>query len=100
LVSYYLWAEDTGPKGEVRRSMSDMFFADVRHFEDIFREMEAPPPEPGQPKPKSDKLVDLVKQIVNATWKLIRDTNGGRVDGKPPRRMTLTSCIRVSRHRA
>ncbi len=79
LVSYYLWAEDTGPKGEVRRSMSDMFFADVRHFEDIFREMEAPPSEPGKPKPKSDKLVDLVKQIVNATWKIIRDTNAGRV---------------------
>jgi hypothetical protein len=79
LVSYYLWAEDTGPKGEVRRSMSDMFFADVRHFEDIFREMEAPPSEPGQPKAKSDKLVDLVKQIVNATWKIIRDTNAGRV---------------------
>jgi hypothetical protein len=79
LVSYYLWAEDTGPKGEVRRSMSDMFFADVRHFEDIFREMEAPPSEPGQPKPQSDKLVDLVKQIVNATWKIIRDTNAGRV---------------------
>ena len=79
LVSYYLWAEDAGPKGEVRRSMSDMFFADVRHFEDIFREMEAPPSEPGQPKAKSDKLVDLVKQIVNATWKIIRDTNAGRV---------------------
>lgn len=78
LVSYYLWAEDTGPKGEVRRAMSDMFFADVRHFEDIFREMEAPPSEPGEPKPKSDKLVDLVKQIVNATWRIIRDTNSGR----------------------
>ena len=78
LVSYYLWAEDTGPKGEVRRAMSDMFFADVRHFEDIFREMEAPPSEPGEPKPKSDKLVDLVKQIVNATWRIIRDTNAGR----------------------
>jgi len=78
LVSYYLWAEDTGPKGEVRRSMSDMFFADVRHFEDIFREMEAPPSEPGQPKAQSDKLVDLVKQIVNATWRTIRDTNAGR----------------------
>lgn len=78
LVSYYLWAEDTGPKGEVRRSMSDMFFADVRHFEDIFREMEAPPSEPGQPKAQSDKLVDLVKQIVNATWRIIRDTNAGR----------------------
>lgn len=77
LVSYYLWAEDTGPKGEVRRSMSDMFFADVRHYEDIFRESEAPPSEPG--KAQSDKLVDLVKQIVNATWKIIRDTNAGRV---------------------
>lgn len=79
LVSYYLWAEDTGPKGEVRRNMSDMFFADVRHFEDIFREMEAPPSEPGQPKAQSDELVDLVKQLVNATWKIIRDTNAGRV---------------------
>lgn len=79
LVSYYVWAEDTGPKGEVRRNMSDMFFADVRHFEDIFREAEAPPSEPGQPKAQSDKLVDLVKQIVNATWKIIRDTNAGRV---------------------
>lgn len=81
LVSYYLWAEDTGPKGEVRRAMSDMFFADVRHFEDIFREMEAPPSEPGEPKEKaqSDKLVELQKQIVNATWRIIRDTNAGRL---------------------
>jgi hypothetical protein len=79
LVSYYVWAEDTGPKGEVRRNMSEMFFADVRHFEDIFREMEAPPSEPGQPKAQSDELVDLVKQLVNATWKIIRDTNAGRV---------------------
>jgi hypothetical protein len=78
LVSYYIWAEDTGPKGEVRRSMSDMFFAEVRHFEDIFREAEAPPPEPGQPKPKAQKLIELQKQVVNATWKLIRDANGGR----------------------
>ncbi len=76
LVSYYVWAEDTGPKGEVRRNMSEMFFADVRHFEDIFREGEAPPP--GQAKPKSDGLVELVKQLVNATWKIIRDANGGR----------------------
>lgn len=81
LVSYYFWAEDTGPKGEVRRSMSDMFFADIRHFEDIFRESEAPPPEPGKPQEKAqtDKLVELQKQVVNATWRIIRDTNAGRV---------------------
>lgn len=81
LVSYHFWAEDKGPQGEVRRAMSDMFFADVRHFEDIFREADAPPSEPGKPEKKTDtdKLVELQKQIVNATWKLIRDTNAGRV---------------------
>lgn len=80
LVSYHFWAEDTGPQGEVRRAMSDMFFADVRHFEDIFREAEAPPSEPGKEKKSdTDKLVELQKQVVNATWRLIRDTNAGRV---------------------
>lgn len=78
LVSYYFWAEDKGPKGEVRRAMSDMFFADVRHYEDIFREAEAPPPEPGKPKAQSDELVDLQKQVVSATWRIVRDTNGGQ----------------------
>lgn len=79
LVSYHFWAEDKGPKGEVRRAMSDMFFADVRHFEDIFREAESPPSGmPGESKGQTDKLVELQKQVVNATWKLIRDTNAGR----------------------
>ncbi|MDZ4288203.1 MAG: hypothetical protein U0984_09600 [Prosthecobacter sp.] len=78
LVSYYFWAEDKGPKGEVRRAMSDMFFADVRHFEDIFREAESPPGKPGEQKGQADKLVELQKQVVNATWRLIRDTQAGR----------------------
>ncbi len=79
LVSYHFWAEDTGPQGEVRRAMSDMFFAEVRHFEDIFREGESPPGSPGkEPKGDTDKLVELEKQIVNATWRLVRDTNAGK----------------------
>lgn len=80
LVSYFFWAEDQGPQGEVRRAMSDMFFADVRHFEDIFREREAPPSMPGEPgqQAQSDKLLDLQKQVVNATWRVIRDTNAGK----------------------
>lgn len=79
LVSYYFFAEDQGPKGEIRRAMSDMFFADVRHFEDIFRESEPPPGMPGQQKQgQADQLVNLQKQVVNATWRLIRDTNAGR----------------------
>lgn len=79
LVSYHFWAEDTGPQGEVRRAMSDMFFAEVRHFEDIFREGESPPSPPGkEPKGDTDKLIELEKQIVNATWRLVRDTNAGK----------------------
>jgi uncharacterized protein YukE len=79
LVSYHFWAEDTGPKGEVRRAMSDMFFAEVRHFEDIFREGESPPGPAGKEvKGSTDKLVELEKQIVNATWRLVRDTNAGK----------------------
>ena len=38
LLSYYLWAEDIGPDGNPRRATSDMFFAEVRPFEEIFRE--------------------------------------------------------------
>jgi hypothetical protein len=79
LVSYHFWAEDTGPQGEVRRAMSDMFFAEVRYFEDIFREGESPPGPPSkEPKGDTDKLVELEKQIVNATWRLVRDTNAGK----------------------
>ena len=77
LVSYYVWAEDKGPKGEVRRSMSDMFFAEIRHFEDIFREKDAPPPEPGE-ESESAKLVELQKQVVNANWRIVRDVSGGK----------------------
>ncbi len=79
LVSYHFWAEDRGPQGEVRRAMSDLFFAEVRHFEDIFREGEAPPGEAGkEPKGQTDELVELQKQIVNATWRIVRDTNAGK----------------------
>lgn len=79
LVSYHFWAEDAGPKGEVRRAMSDMFFAQVRHFEDIFRETEAPPSEPGMPgEKKAGKLVELQKQVVNANWRVVRDTAAGK----------------------
>ncbi len=43
LVSYFFWAEDIGPDGKVRRASSDMFFAEVRPFDQIFRQGEQPP---------------------------------------------------------
>ncbi|MCB1232996.1 MAG: hypothetical protein KDN19_22315, partial [Verrucomicrobiae bacterium] len=80
LVSYHLWAEDTGPDGQPRRTTSDMFFAEVRYFEDIFRESEnmgggmGSPEEQGQ----STKLLKLQKDVMNATWKLMRRADMGR----------------------
>lgn len=77
LLSYHFWAEDTGPDGQVRRVSSDMYFAEVRHFEEIFRAGQAPPggePQEAQSQTaqKAEQLAELQKQIINATWKVIR----------------------------
>ncbi len=79
LVSYYVWAEDVSPEGKTRRTQSDLFFAEVRHFEDIFREGEAPPGE-GEPGKQGEgaKLAKLQKEVVNADWKLLRDKLAGK----------------------
>jgi hypothetical protein len=37
LVSWHLWADDIGPEGKARRTSGDMFFAEVRPFEEIYR---------------------------------------------------------------
>lgn len=80
LVSYHFWAEDVAPGGQIRRTSSDMFFAEVRPFEEIFRQ--------GQPQAggesqdsqqgeagaggEGEQLAELQKQIINGTWKVIR----------------------------
>ncbi|MDA1015840.1 MAG: hypothetical protein O3A00_15465, partial [Planctomycetota bacterium] len=81
LVSYFFFADDFGPNGKLRRTFSDMYFAEVRHFEEIYREGQQPPAggakkqQQGGGSPKQqqmEKLNALQKQIINATWTLIR----------------------------
>jgi hypothetical protein len=76
LVSYYFFADDVDATGQTRRTMSDMFFAEVRHFEEIFREGQAPSAQQqqqqSQGEKKAEELAKLQKQILNATWKIIR----------------------------
>lgn len=76
LVSYYFFADDIGVSGKKRRTMSDMFFAEVRHFEEIFREGQPPPsgapPAESEGAKKAEELGDIQKQIISATWKIIR----------------------------
>lgn len=78
LVSYYLYAVDYGPDGQKRQTNSDMFFAEVRPFEEIFRQNDQQSPielESQQKEPDSlAKLIELQRQIIVATWKQMRST--------------------------
>jgi hypothetical protein len=84
LVTYFVWAEDVGPDGKPRRSSGDMFFAEVRHFEEIFRQGEQPPEgsesqgEQGENAQAAYQLAELQKEIINATWTLIRRETGAK----------------------
>jgi hypothetical protein len=83
LLSWHVWAEDIGPDGLVRRTEGDLFFGEVRPFEEIFRQA---PPQDGQQQQQQQQgeqsgspatqLAELQKQIINATWKLIREESG------------------------
>ncbi|HZO85028.1 MAG TPA: hypothetical protein VFC26_07435, partial [Verrucomicrobiae bacterium] len=80
LVSWHLWADDIGPEGKARRTSADMFFAEVRPFEEIYREDESGGGGGGggggQGAAESMKLAELQKQIINATWKIQRKQEG------------------------
>lgn len=76
LISYHLFAEDVSADGSPRRISSDMFFMEVRHFEEIFRQGQsaggAKGGKSGGNAQQAEKLAEQQKQIINATWKIIR----------------------------
>ena len=79
LLSYHFWADDYSPTGEIRRTQGDLFFVEIRPFEEIYREGETPPggkpqqsPPPGASQ-QTEQLAELQKQIIAATWKIARD---------------------------
>jgi hypothetical protein len=88
LVTYFFWAEDVGPDGQPRRTQGDMFFAEVRHFEEIFRQGEQPPSgsesegEQQGNAQDANRLAELQKEIINGTWKLIRRETGVKPSAK------------------
>jgi hypothetical protein len=83
LLTYYFWADDVGPDGKTRRTSSDIYFAEVRHFEEIFRESQSFQGQqdenqsqteqqdgPQQQDRQAEQLVRLQKQIITATWNI------------------------------
>lgn len=94
LLTWFVWAEDIGPEGEVRRTYGDLFFAEVRPFEEIFRQAQdtnqqqqqqqsESGEQSGQEGSQSGQLVELQKQIISATWRLRRDHSATRPEQLP-----------------
>lgn len=85
-MSYFFWAEDVGPDGQLRRTSSDMYFAEVRHFEEIFRQGQQQPGGQQQQQQQQNspagqqaqQLAQSQKDVINATWKLIRREIGSK----------------------
>jgi hypothetical protein len=77
LIAWFAWADDIGPDGKVRRTSGDLFFAEVRPFDEIFRESQNQESGESEDQPQGGqqarKLTEIQKQIISATWKLQRD---------------------------
>ncbi len=82
LISYYLWADDIGPDGNVRRNYSDMYFASIRPYDEIFRENQSGGQQNQQQQGQQGgggaamELAELQKEIINATWNIQRRESG------------------------
>ncbi|MBW8039932.1 MAG: hypothetical protein FVQ85_08040 [Planctomycetes bacterium] len=83
LLTYYFWANDVGPDGKMRKTLSDMYFAEVRHFDEIFRESQSSQGQQNQRQQQgqqqqgqqADQLAQLQKQIISATWNIKRQAD-------------------------
>lgn len=89
LVTYSFWAGDIAPDGSERRSYSDIMFAEVRRFEEIFREsqqgdqQQQQQQQQGQQQQGSavDGVLQLQKEIISATWNTIRTEAASQRNG-------------------
>ena len=88
LLSYFFWAEDLDRSGQVRRVEGEMYFAEVRPFDEIFRQGESPEGSPSSKEPKSpqaqkaDELAELQKKIMSGTWNVIRSQSSPELSKK------------------
>lgn len=83
LVSYHFWAEDLNRDGEVRRVVSDIFFAEVRPFDQIFRQGQQPTAQQMQQQgqgqgqgagagQEAGQAAEQQKLVISATWNVQR----------------------------
>ncbi len=80
LLTWHFFADTYDAAGEIQRSLSDLMFADVRRFEEIFREsqQQSGPPMEGQKKSSADSLLQIQRQIAIAIWNIQRRHSNSR----------------------
>jgi hypothetical protein len=98
VITYFFWAEDLGTDGKPRRTSGDMYFAEVRPFEEIFRQgdpqsaneqRQQQQQNQGENVQPADQLAELQKQIINGIWKLVRR----EIDATPSAQLTPDSKV-------
>lgn len=73
LVTWFAFADDYGPDGEPRRTTSDLYFAEVRALEEIFRQGESGGAGiQGMGGEREGEILERQRQIAIATWKLLQ----------------------------
>ncbi|MFO0976441.1 MAG: hypothetical protein U0996_08590 [Planctomycetaceae bacterium] len=84
LVTYSYWAKDHASDGTVRTTYSDLMFAEVRRFEEIFREGQQQGQQQQQQRQQqqqqqqqqqggaADELLKVQKEILSATWNTLQ----------------------------
>lgn len=82
LISWFIWAEDIGPDGKVRRTASDLFFGEVRPLEEIYKQSDGSEGPSGQGS-QAAELAQIQKQVITATWNLQREEQGNTTAQKP-----------------
>jgi hypothetical protein len=88
LLTYYFWADDVGPDGGIRRTSGDMYFAEIRPFEEVFRESQSSQNQQQnqnqqsqqQGQQQGEQLAQLQKQIISATWNIKRQADQSGLD--------------------
>lgn len=80
LLSYYFWMEDLDREGNPRRTDGDMFFAEIRPFEELFRQgdnsssqQQSEQNQGSQASGMAEELGELQKKIIAGTWNTLRD---------------------------
>jgi hypothetical protein len=79
-LSYYVRARDRARGRQAVEARSDIFFLQVKPFEQEFKLAQSQATGGGSPDTSLDELVDAQKQIIVATWQLDRraQASGGR----------------------